>query len=106
MKEKQGLSALKRIGCMVLALVMVLGLLPALPHTHAHAAGNVKLTNMAGEETNTFTIGEPIYVETTGYASTEWLDLWYVKPDGGYESNYRLWWYASDEKMPAGAYEI
>lgn len=85
---------------------------------------NVVLTNMAGEKADTFTSGEPIYVETNGYTSAQWLDLWYVKPEGGYESTYRLWWYASDEKMllwdgewndstawdgmnmPAGTYEI
>ncbi|MBQ4582864.1 MAG: cell wall-binding repeat-containing protein [Oscillospiraceae bacterium] len=117
-------SLFKRITSVFLALVLLLGLLPvSIPH--AHAAETVTLTNMAGEETDTFTSGEPIYVETTGYTSSQWLDLWYVKPDGSYESTYRLWWYASDEKMllwdavwegstlgwdgmdmPAGTYEI
>lgn len=120
---KKAKLSINRIFSMVLVLVMVLSMLPA---SHVHAAeASLKITNSAGVETDTFVAGEPIYVETTGYTSDQWLDLWYVKPDGSYESNYRLWWYASDEKMllwdavweesivgwdgmdmPAGKYEI
>ena len=38
MDTKRTLSALKRIGCLALALILVLSLLPVLPHTHVHAA--------------------------------------------------------------------
>ena len=98
MKSAKHLAGFKRVVSLMLAMVLVLGLLP-LDSAHVHAADeySVVFTNAAGEETNTFTIGEPIYVETNGYTSTEWLSLWYY--NGGWESTYRLWWYANDEKM-------
>ena len=96
MKKNRTLSALKRLGSLFLALVMVLSLLPVTAF-HAHAAGTVTLTNKAGEVADTFTIGEPIYVETKGYTSNEWFSLWYY--NGSWESTYRLWWYATDEEM-------
>ena len=57
----------KRIASFLLALVLVLGILPVSPHVHAaEGEENVVLTNMAGEKADTFTSGEPIYVETNG----------------------------------------
>ncbi len=89
-------SLFKRITSVFLALVLLLGLLPvSIPHAHAAETDPVVLTNKDGEETNTFVIGEPVFVKGNDFASGDWLSMY--NKDLGYSNGYHLWTYVSSE---------
>ena len=116
-------SLFKRITSVFLALVLLLGLLPvSIPHAHAAETDPVVLTNKDGEETNTFTIGEPIMVTTNSNSDSNWVGFytkgqadgssywfWYYTPVGEstvniYDTNYYTTW--DGTMLPAGEYEV
>ena len=73
MNKRSSKSGAVRFLSLLLALAMVFSVIPPM-HVHA-ASASLIVTNAEGEETDTFVVGEPIFVEASGMSSDDWLEL-------------------------------
>lgn len=81
---------MRRLTCFLLALVMIVSLFPGVPHAHAAEAPSLVITNAEGEETDTFVVGEPIYV-TANSTAGDWVGFYSEGSADG--SSYWFWYY-------------
>lgn len=80
-------SVMSRVLGMMLAVLMLVTSVPVDIHA---AEPSLKVTNSQGEETDTFYVGEPIYVTAKSDDSSEWVGF-YTK---GHEDGASYWyWY-------------
>ena len=94
---------MRRLTCFLLALVMIVSLFPGVPHAHAAEAPSLVITNAEGEETDTFVVGEPIYVTASSNVAEDWVGFYDLK----YPDASTFWYYVSDaDHENGGTYNV
>ena len=81
-------TTLRRFTGILLIFVIMLGLVPVSPQVRAEGP-SLKLTNLDGEETSTFTVGEPIFVTASSDAAGDWVAMY----SADYEDDSSYWFY-------------
>lgn len=103
MEHTKNSFSMRRLTCFLLALVMIVSLFPGVPHAHAAEAPSLVITNAEGEETDTFVVGEPIYVTASSNVAEDWVGFYDLK----YPNASTFWYYVSDaDHENGGTYNV
>lgn len=93
-------SVMNRVLGMMLAVLMLVTSVPVDIHA---AEPSLKVTNSNGEETDTFYVGEPIYVTAESDDSSEWVGFYTKGQADG--SSYLYWYYVNGTHTDGRSWE-